>query len=455
MDKFIWGTATSSFQIEGGHDLDGRTASIWDHYTLKTGKIRNDDDGRRGIDHYHMYNEDLKYLQKLGVSAYRFSLSWSRIIPNIDGKVNTKGLDFYDKILDRLEEMNITPFVTLYHWDLPQYLQEIGGWENRKTAEAFQHFTRIVVTHFQNRVNNYITINEPQCIINLGHRTLEHAPGIHFNEKRSVRAIHNLLYAHGLSVKVIREINKLAKVGFAPTATSAIPLTSSKQDLEAARISFFALNYGSFDGVTLYSDPVFLGNYPREYLNYYEEFLPVTYKEDLKIISSPLDYCFQNFYTGYYVRALANGQPLKVAYSKENTRETMPWLYKVPAALYYGPKFLYERYKKPILITENGVAVNDVVSLEKSHDRLVETITIKDSKRIDYYQSYISELLRAKQDGVDIAGYFAWSLFDNFEWAYGFTARFGLVYIDYKDLKRYPKDSFYFYKKLIEEHQDI
>jgi beta-glucosidase len=457
MKPFFWGTATSSFQIEGGFDQGGRTPSIWDTYTTTPGKVRNNDDGRLGIDHFHQYGEDLSYLETLGVNSYRFSISWSRIIPSKDGQVNLEGLAFYDRILAKLETYGITPFVTLYHWDLPNYLQEIGGWENRETAYAFAAYTKAVVSHFGDRCLNYITINEPQCIINLGHRTLEHAPGIYLDDKRIVNAIHNLLLAHGLAVKAIRELNNEAKIGFAPTATSAIPLTNHPRDVEAARRSFFALNYGAFDGVILYSDPIFLGDYPKQYYDYYRAYLPSTLKEDLALISQPLDYCFQNFYTGYYVRALDNGNPIKVPYKPENIRGVCEWLYKVPESLYFGPLFLYERYKKPIIISENGVAVVDHLSKEHVFKEfsLVEENRIHDFQRIDYYQSYIQQLLKAKQEGVDIRGYFAWSLFDNFEWALGYEARFGLIYVDYKTYKRYPKDSFHFYKELIKNHQDI
>ncbi len=456
-DPFFWGTATSSFQIEGGHDKDGRTPSIWDVYTVTPGKVKNNDDGRLGINHFDYYEQDLAYLSKLGVNSYRFSLSWSRIIPHKNGHVNSKGLAYYDKILDQLEAQGIRPFVTLYHWDLPTYLQEDGGWENRETALAFAHFTRVVVQHFQNRVNDYITINEPQCIIHLGHRTLEHAPGIYLDERRAVRAVHHLLLAHGLAVQTIRQHHPNAKIGFAPTSTAAIPFSDHPRDLLAAKKSYFALNYGAFDGVTLYSDPVFLGDYPPQFYHYYQEYLPSTYREDLKIISQPLDFCYQNFYTGYYVKALANGEPIRVPYRHDNTRGVFQWLYKVPEALYYGPKFLYERYQKPIIISENGISVIDELvkehPLKTKHE--VQDYYIDDTQRIDYYKSYIKELLRAKLDGVDIRGYFAWSLFDNFEWAWGYQARFGLIYVDFQSYARYPKESFYFYKQLIEQYRDI
>lgn len=455
VSKFFWGTATSSFQIEGGHDLGGRTPSIWDTYTTTPGKVKNNDDGRLGIDHFHLYEEDLSFLEKLGVNSYRFSLSWSRIIPHIDGIINHEGLAFYDAILTKLEKMNIRPFITLYHWDLPTYLQAIGGWENRETAYQFQHFASVVVKHFGARVLDYITINEPQCIINLGHRTLEHAPGVYLGEKRAVRAIHNLLLAHGLAAQEIRKHNPQAKIGFAPTSTSAIPLTKSDADLEAARKSYFALNYASFDGVSIYSDPVFLGDYPSIFYSYYKDYLPETYREDLKIISTPLDYCYQNFYTGYYVKALPNGEPLRVDYKPENTRGVFPWLYKVPEALYFGPKFLYERYKLPIIVSENGVSMVDTLVTEPNALSGKLEYRIHDFGRIDYYQAYISSLLKAKREGIDIRGYFAWSLFDNFEWAWGFEARFGLIFVDYENSRRYPKDSFHFYKRLIENNQNI
>jgi beta-glucosidase len=443
MQDFFWGTATSSFQIEGGHNIDGRSPSIWDVFTLQKGKVRNGDDGREGIDHYHHYQSDLAYLPKLGVNSYRFSLSWSRIIPADDGAVNRDGLAYYDRILDELEKYQIAPFITLYHWDLPQYLQEKGGWLNRQTVEAFAHYVEVCVRHFNKRCRHYITLNEMQCIVNLGHRTLEHAPGVYYDEEKAVRVVHNLLLAHGRATAIIRAINPEASVGFANTSTVAVPLAKTGVNIEAARRDYFALERGRFDQVTLYSDPIFFGYYPKEYLAWYAQYLPPDYQNDMPVISQKIDFCYQNIYTGHYVGLDHKGQRYSAPYQKKNFTGVFPWLHYVPEALYYGPKFLFERYQKPIFISENGIAIVD---------ELTRGNRIHDSMRIRYLKGYLNALLKVKQEGVPITGYFAWSLFDNFEWAWGYEPRFGLIYVDRISERRYIKDSFAFYRDYIKEH---
>ncbi|MDD2398185.1 MAG: family 1 glycosylhydrolase [Bacilli bacterium] len=440
MQNFFWGTATSAFQIEGGHNIDGRSPSIWDVFSLQNGRIKNHDDGRNGINHYKTYQNDLTHLAKLGVNSYRFSLSWSRIIPTLNGEVNKSGLAFYDRILDELEKYKITPFITLYHWDLPQYLQDIGGWLNPKTVEAFAHYVAVVVQHFGSRCLHYITLNEPQCIVNLGHRTLEHAPGIYLSDEQTVKIVHHLLLAHGHAVTVIRKLNVGATVGIANTSTVAIPVANTSTNIELARRHYFSLERGRFDQVTLFSDPVFLGRYPQEFIEFYEQFLPENYKKDLEIISQDIEYCYQNFYTGYFIAEDKAGNMKILPYTNENYTGVFPWLHYVPETLYYGPKFLFERYQKPIIISENGISVVDKVTSDKK---------VHDVWRIKYFSDYISALLKIKKEGVPVLGYFAWSLFDNFEWAWGYQPRFGLIYIDYLTQERIYKDSFYFYQNLI------
>lgn len=445
MNDFYWGTATSAFQIEGAANLDGRTPSIWDTYTLEEGKILNHDDGRKGIDHYHLFKTDLKYLKELGVNSYRFSISWSRIIPNADGKINEKGMAFYERILQELVQYQVRPFITFYHWDLPMWLQDMGGWTNRNTAFAFADFVAVITQRFKQYCHDYITINEPQCIINLGHKTLEHAPGIFLEDKEAVISVHNLLLAHGLAVQAIRKIDREAKIGFAATSSPAIPIDDNEENIDVARRCYFSLTKGHFDQVTLYSDPIFLGDYPKEFYDYYQPYLPATLKEDLVIISSPIDYCYQNIYSGYFVKANEDKGYKILPYSEENPAYVFTWLHQMPKTLYYGPKFLYERYQKPIIISENGISVIDVLTQDHK---------IHDYARIEYYRRYLEQMEKAQKDGIPIKGYFAWSLFDNFEWAFGYSARFGLIYVDYQSMKRYPKDSFYFYQKYIADHQE-
>jgi len=300
-----------------------------------------------------------------------------------------------------------------------------------------------VVKHFAKRCQHYITLNEPQCIVHLGHRTLEHAPGIYLEEGRAVLMLHHLLLAHGRAVRTIRQYNPEASVGIATTSTVPIPVEKTVTNIEAARQCYFSLERGRFDQVTLYSDPIFLGHYPTEFLEYYQTYLPHNYQKDLEIISQEIDFCYQNYYTGYFVSVDNNHQVKILPHQKENFTGVFDWLHYVPETLYYGPKFLYERYHKPVIISENGIAVRD---------ELTNDYQIHDQGRIQYLAGYLEALFRIKAEGVPIAGYFAWSLFDNFEWAWGYEPRFGFVYIDYENQKRYCKDSFAFYRDFIKKH---
>jgi len=440
---FIWGAGTSAYQIEGAFDMDGRSPSIWDIYSHTPGRVLRNHTGDIACDHYHRYEEDVALMAELGVKAYRFSLSWSRIIPDGVGAINLKGMAFYDRLLDAFEKHGIEPYVTLYHWDLPQALFERGGWINRASVDWFANFVDVVTRHFGSRVQNYITINEPQCIVQLGMHAHEHAPGIIYSTKECLAASHHLLLAHGQAVRVIRKNVPTAKIGFAPCSNSVVPDGKDTHSIEEARKLFFALPYDNFYAVTLFSDPVFLGDYPKEYYEMYKGQIPDIRPGDLDIISTPIDYCYQNVYTGNYCSLDASGKGYLRPFAPGSPQANIPWEDIVPETNYWTPKFLYERYKKPVFIGENGMCCHDWVSKDGE---------VHDPNRVDFIDRYLTELKRAHDDGIPIVGYFYWSLLDNFEWAWGYTKRFGLVFVDFVTQKRTPKDSFFFYKKIIAEN---
>ena len=441
--NFIYGVSTASYQIEGSTKVDGRVPSIWDEYCNIEGKIDDNTNGDIVCDSYIKYQEDVKTLADLGVSAYRFSISWCRVIDE-NNKPNQKGLDYYINLCKELKKYNIRPFVTLYHWDMPVWLDKLGGFLNDEISDYFAYYTDVVTKALDGLVYDYITINEPQCILFAGHRACFHAPGTLYNDKDMLQAIHNLLKCHGKAVSVIRQNVKNSTVGFAPCSRPPVPVDENNKELiDLCYKKYFELDddFEFPNTVSIYSDPVFLGDYPTKYYEIFKDVLPKITKEDLKLISQPVDYIYQNYYSGNYYD-LKDGKLIKVPFYPGYPEGNLNWLQVVPKALYYGPKFLYQRYKKPIIISENGFCNNDVISLD-GH--------VHDPERIDYISRYLQELSRASKE-VDIKGYFVWSLFDNFEWNNGLKKRFGLIYIDYRDGKRIKKDSYYWYQKLIKEN---
>jgi len=443
---FAWGVATSAYQIEGAFNEDGRGASIWDKFTAE-GKCFNGHTGEIACDHYHLFEKDIRLMKELGVKVYRFSLSWSRIIPNGIGAVNKKGIDFYNKLIDCLIENDITPYITLFHWDLPYELEKKGNWSNSDSPKWFAEYARTVFTAFGDRVKYFITFNEPQCFIGSGYAYGVHAPGSKCDFSEIVVKAHNVMLAHGFAVKEFRKIVPDGKIGYAPTCSAAIPVSDAPEDIEAARTRYFDVFGDRWTWcVAWWSDPVMLGKYPEntEAFKLYGKYLPSTYKEDLKIISEPIDFYCQNIYNGYLIKAKEGGYEF-VSNPIGTPVTSLSWPV-TPKCLYWGPKFLYERYKKPIIISENGMACNDIISSDGK---------IHDQDRIDFIESYLKEISNAIDDGVDISGYMYWSLMDNFEWTHGYSQRFGLIYIDYNDLKRIPKDSFYWYKNFIAKNNNF
>lgn len=441
-DEFVWGAATSSYQIEGAAAEDGKGKNIWDVYVKEPGKIYQGHTGEVACDHYHRYKEDVKIMKQMGLKGYRFSINWARVLPEGTGKINEKGIEFYNKLIDELLEAGIEPYVTLYHWELPYALYQKGGWMNRDIAEWFGEYAGLVSERFSDRVKNFFTLNEPQCFVGLGFLTGEHAPGLHAPLRDTFLMAHNALRAHGRAVQMLRKNAKQPiKIGYAPTAGMTYPATDRPEDIEAAREALFSmpdLQNWTWN-VAWWSDPVILGKYPDEGMKLYEPYLPEITEEDMRLISEPIDIYGQNIYNGRCIRMGKEGKPEEVKRYDGFPRTANNWPV-TPESLYWGPKFLYERYKKPIYITENGLSCHDVVSLDGK---------VHDFARIDFLERYLSELKRAAEDGVDIGGYFQWSLLDNFEWNYGYMERFGLVYVDYRNQKRIWKDSAYWYRDLI------
>lgn len=443
---FIWGAAAASYQIEGAWDEDGKGLSTWDHLTEKDGAIYAGHTGKVACDHYHKYKEDVKLMKEMGIKSYRFSISWPRILPNGTGEINQAGLNFYSDLVDELIANDIMPFPTLFHWDFPYELYLKGGWLNRESADWFAEYTKAVVEKLSDRVDHWFTLNEPQVFIGLGHRTGDHAPGVKLQDRDIIRAIHNTLLAHGKAVETIRKYSKLTpKVGMAPVCGVCIPADNTPESIEAARLEMFSNKKGQlFSAWTTswWMDPVFFGKYPEDGLKNAEKYLPETWREDLKIISQPLDFLGNNHYHGSFIKMGKDGNPEHVEPEVGEALTGFNWRV-TPEGLYWGPKFLYERYKKPIIITENGLSNKDWVSLDGK---------VHDPQRIDFTHRYLKEYKKAAEDGVDIAGYFHWSVMDNFEWAYGYRERFGLIHVDFNTQKRTIKDSGYWYKTVIDSN---
>lgn len=439
-DDFAWGVATAAYQIEGAAREDGRGLSVWDTYTAD-GNSKNGQTGDIACDHYHRFEKDVKLMQELGVKVYRFSISWTRIIPNGVGEINEKGIAFYNRLIDCLIAHGITPFVTLFHWDYPYELEIRGNWSNPESSEWFVEYARVVFREFGDRVKHFITFNEPQCFIACGYDAGIHAPGLKCSKRDLVLKAHNVMLAHGKTVRLFREMVPDGQIGYAPTRAVSIPASDSEEDIEAARQFYFDATVEEWSGcVSWWSDPIMLGRYPEETeaFRLYGKYLPESYQEDLKIISEPIDFYCQNIYEGYPIQATEDG-PKRLANPVQTPVNSLGWSV-TPKSVYWGPKFLYERYGKPIYISENGMPCHDVISTDGK---------VHDPNRIHYMQQYLSEIGHAVDDSVDIRGYMYWSLMDNFEWSLGYGPRFGLLYIDYNTLERIPKDSYYWYKEII------
>ncbi len=441
-DGFVWGVASSSFQIEGAVDDGGRSSSIWDDFARVPGCIKGGDTGETACDSYNRFADDIGLIGDLGANAYRFSIAWPRVIPSGVGPSNDAGLAYYDRVVDALLARGIEPWVTLYHWDLPSDLEARGGWLNRDIVTWFADYTRAVVERLSDRVSHWFTLNEPQIFLGHGYAIGEHAPGKRLSRKEWLLAAHHALMAHGRSVQIIREAAKKTPViGWAPVGSVVCPRTADPDEIELARRETFSIGDGNPINNTWYADPVILGHYPEDGLRLYGEDAPAVEPGDMELMCQPIDFYGVNIYSGGLVRRPEENGSAPPRWTERGYPRTMfDWPVR-PESLYWGPRFLQERYGLPVYVTENGLASMDWVHADGA---------VHDAARIDFISRYLGELRRAQADGVDVRGYFHWSILDNFEWAEGYRMRFGLVYVDFETLERVPKDSYRWYQRIIE-----
>ncbi|WRS27194.1 GH1 family beta-glucosidase [Oscillospiraceae bacterium MB08-C2-2] len=439
-DGFLWGAASAAYQTEGAFREDGKGENIWDVFCRKPGAIRNNDSGNVACCSYQMYERDVRMLKQLGVHAYRFSVSWSRILPEGTGPVNERGLAFYDKLIDLLLANGITPYVTLYHWDLPQALQNQGGWLCRKTADAFAEYAAILAKHFDGRVQNYITLNEPQCFIGLGYGSGIHAPGLTLPIEYQLLCMHHTLLAHGMACRALRsESSGSVRIGVASTGNLCYPAKDTPQRRDAACSATFALREDDWSFThNWFLDAAVFGRYPESAPEPLAAFAARVPLSDWEVICQPMDFLGINAYNGHEVDEKGRYLPRFIG----SPRTAMKWPV-TPQVMRYGCLWLYERYKLPLYITENGQSCNDRIFLDGA---------VHDADRIDFLHRYLLELEQAIQEGVPILGYFHWSLMDNFEWHSGYGERMGLFYTDFHSQRLISKDSAVWYTNLIRQN---
>jgi beta-glucosidase len=438
--KFIWGAATASYQIEGANREDGRGECTWDRFSSLPGKVMNNENGSRACDHYHRYSQDVDLMNEIGLDSYRFSISWPRIFPKGYGKVNCLGLDFYDRLVDDLLQKGIDPYATLFHWDLPQSLEdEFGGWRSKEVSKYFADYTKVVVDRLSDRVSNWMTINEIKCFTTLAHREGMHAPGKIEPEKIVNQTVHNALLGHGLAVKTIRENAKLKpSIGLVENIDTVWPAIDTEENITAAKKAWKDLNQNILF-------PVMTGKYDEKYINSLGTDAPIFDDEEMKIISEPCDFIGYNYYTGSPVRHSSNEKGYEfLSFSDDYPRTDMSWPI-TPKALYYALKFTKEEFNNiPVFITENGMAAADVET---------ENGEVIDLSRIEYLRTHLEMVNKAISDGCDIKGYFVWSLMDNYEWSFGYTKRFGITRVNYTTYERKLKMSGEFYKEVIKQNR--
>jgi len=433
---FTWGVATSAYQIEGAWNEDGKGESIWDRFSRQKYAIRSGETGDVACDHYHRMEEDVALLKTLGVKSYRFSTAWTRILPEGTGEINPKGLDFYNRLVNALLTVGIEPVICLYHWDLPQAIQDRGGWNNRQTADWFAEYARVLFDHLGDRVKRWATFNEPWCTSFLGHGTGQFAPGIcDFSEV--YQSIHHQLLAHGKTVDVFRQNNYPGEIGIILNFEYATPASDSEADIAATKR--YIDQY-----VALFADPLFKGSYPQETMAWMGSMAPEIQSGDLEIISRPIDYLGINYYTSFVVAYDPNGGHFKFRTSPK----TLPmWGHTevnwgiYPMGLTETLITFQKNYGNPrMYVTENGCAAMD----EPDEKGFVE-----DYQRINYIRAHLIAAQKAIQMGVNLQGYYYWSLLDNFEWAEGYRPRFGLCRVNYENGMRIPKKSFHWYQDVI------
>ena len=439
LDNFLWGASSASYQVEGAWNEDGKGLNIWDDFSHVPGNVRHNETGDRACDHYHRFKDDIALMKQIGLKSYRFSISWTRIFPDGTGRINEKGLAFYSELVDELKKAGIEPVITLFHWDYPSALYKKGGWSNQESPEWFAQYVKVVTDALSDRVQYWLTFNEYQIFVGLGYQLGILAPGVKLTDEELIKMSRNILLAHGRAVQEIRKNAKLPpKVGMAPTGDVYSPTDNTPEAVEEARRKSFAVPETFTMSNSWWADPIILGDYPEEAYTRFGSLLPRITPEEKAVICQPLDFYGYNCYQPTSGPVAADGS------YDENGFQGGPltangW-HVVPDTLYWSSKFLYERYHLPLIITENGMADNDFVSLDGG---------VHDTHRIDFLHRYLRGLEKAVDEGIPVLGYHVWSIMDNFEWSSGYDYRFGLVYVDYRTQKRTVKDSGWWYGNVI------
>jgi beta-glucosidase len=439
---FTWGFAAAAPQIEGAAFADGKGESIWDRFACTPGKVHNGDSLDTACEHYTRYNEDFRLMRALGAKHYRLSIAWPRIYPNGDGAINQKGIDFYHRLFDSMEKHGLTPWVTMFHWDLPQSLEtRFGGWRDRRTADAFAVYADTLVKTYGDRVKNWITLNEINCFTRMGYGGSNKAPGLSCTEQVVNQTYHTALLCHGHGVRAVREYGgRGTRVGLTDNSTVSVPHTDTPEDIAAARAHFILDNARTLD-------PIYTGGYGEAYRKAVGKNAAKFEKRDFDLISLPTDFLGMNIYSGNFVRAGKNNKPEQLAFPSTYPTADALWLKHVPQSLYWGPRHVSEVYGvKAVYITENGAGYNDLPPVKGE---------VNDLHRLNLVRFNLAELRRAIGDGIPVKGFFLWSFMDNFEWQDGYARRFGIVYCDYKTQKRTPKLSAHWYKKVMTENRIV
>lgn len=435
-ENFVFGAATASYQIEGGRREGGKKDSIWDTFCDIPGKIDRGETGEVACDHYHRFREDVAKMKQLHLDSYRFSVAWTRIIPDGDGGVNPEGIAFYNSLIDELLAAGIEPMLTIYHWDLPQALQDKGGWLNPESVKWYTRYAEVLFDNFGKKVKKFITFNEPFVFTDFGYVTGSFPPGIKGDYRSKLIAAHHVLMSHGSAVRLYRSKKLGGEIGITLDYAYNCPATKDKKDVEAAaRANEFWAGW--------YFEPVVFGHYPVHASEWFKQkgLLPEISQEDMKLIAEPIDFLGINHYFVNYVAADESN-------TREGTKPVHPAVHQTDIGwpvtedgFYEMLKYFQSVLKVPLYITENGISLNDIVTVEGK---------VEDYDRIDYMKRYLSKLSQAMEEGLDCRGYYYWSLMDNMEWAAGYKPRFGLIYVDYPTQKRIIKRSGEWYRGLID-----
>ena len=437
--NFVWGYAAAAPQIEGAWNEDGKGESIWDRAAHTGKRIHNRDTLDVANDHYHLFKQDFALMRKFGTKHYRLSIAWPRIYPQGDGAINQKGVDFYHRLIDAMLKEGITPWVTMFHWDLPQALEDRGGWRVRATTDAFATYADTIVKAYGDRVKNWITLNEIICFTRFGYGGSDKAPFLNEGEAVVNQTYHHAIMCHGHGVRAVREHGgRGARVGLTDNSNIPVPLMETPEHIDAARTAFKQDNWRILE-------PIYKGAYHPRYLRAAGKDRPKVQKGDLELASLKIDFLGMNIYTGYYARAGKGGKPEQVPFPPNYPNADAPWLKHLPETLYWGTRFVHELYKAPaIYITESGAGYDDEPPVKGE---------LYDLHRRNYIRACLRDLHRAIADGVPVKGYFLWSFMDNFEWQDGYARRFGAFYNDFKTQKRTPKLTAHWYQRVMEQNQ--